>query len=197
MDLKFYNVYKNTCSLLYERGYEKIEIPDFETFKNISRAQLTINTKSRENYKIRLDPINVYFSTDEKMGIKQLSVFIKDIEKCAIKNAIIVVNEITPFVNTEIVNISKTKSINVEIFTESELIMDITKHELVPKHELLTNDEKNKLFSDFKINETQLPKMLTSDPVSRYYGLKDGNVVRITRPSETGGTYITYKLVRG
>lgn len=83
----------------------------------------------------------------------------------------------------------------LETFTLQELQYNITMHFFVPKHKVLSNEEKNELFNRYKIDETKLPQILSTDPVVRYYGADPGTIIEITRRSETCGRVVTYRLV--
>ncbi|UCD03443.1 MAG: DNA-directed RNA polymerase subunit H [Candidatus Aenigmatarchaeota archaeon] len=76
-----------------------------------------------------------------------------------------------------------------------DFIVEIVNHELVPKHEILTEKEKKEVMQKFEVNESQLPKIPVSDPVIEIVGAKPGNVVKITRRSETAEEAVYYRLV--
>lgn len=83
----------------------------------------------------------------------------------------------------------------VEGFIEDELVVDITEHELVPDHQLMTPDEKAYLLKQYGLEERQLPRIQKHDPIARYFGAQKGQVFRIVRKSETAGKYVTYRIV--
>lgn len=83
----------------------------------------------------------------------------------------------------------------VDIFQVNELLVNISKHDLKPKHEVLTAEEKAKLLKLYNVEDSQLPRMLETDPVARYYGLGKGTVLKVTYDSELTGKHVTYRCI--
>lgn len=103
-----------------------------------------------------------------------------------VTSAIIVYREMLTPSATKVIKEMAPKY-QIEPFKEQELLINVTKHYLVPEHEILSPEEKKMLLKRYRLKETQLPMIFSTDPVARYYGMKRGNVVRIIRPSETAG----------
>ncbi|KAG5481369.1 hypothetical protein LSCM4_07080 [Leishmania orientalis] len=87
------------------------------------------------------------------------------------------------------------QDLRFELFEEDELSVNITHHELVPKHTPLSDEELKDALHAHALELHQLPRILSTDPVARYYGLKRGQVVRIERKSMSAGLYVTYRQV--
>ena len=68
-------------------------------------------------------------------------------------------------------------------------------HELVPKHQVVTQEEKVELLKKFGIRLSQLPKILSTDPIIIAIGARPGDVVKITRNSTISNEVTTYRFV--
>ena len=71
----------------------------------------------------------------------------------------------------------------------------VTMHHMVPKHEVMTQDERKELLEMLNVEKEQLPRILETDPVVKEIGSKKGDVLRILRKSDTGGESVYYRLV--
>jgi DNA-directed RNA polymerases I, II, and III subunit RPABC1 len=72
--------------------------------------------------------------------------------------------------------------------------IDVLAHKLVPDVKVLAEGEKTKVLKKFGIDETQLPKILESDPISQSLKAEVGNLIRIQRDDGTG-KYFAYRIV--
>ncbi|KAM9458845.1 DNA-directed RNA polymerases I, II, and III subunit RPABC1 isoform 2-T4 [Salvelinus alpinus] len=132
---------------------------------------------------------------EPKVGIKTIKMYCQRMQEENITRACIVVQMgMTPSAKQSLVDMAPKYIL--EQFLQQELLINITEHELVPEHIVMTKEELSELLLRYKLKESQLPRIQAGDPVARYFGLKRGQVVKIIRPSETAGRYITYRLVQ-
>ena len=72
---------------------------------------------------------------------------------------------------------------------------EIMKHELVPLHMIISEEEVKKLFKKYKIKQDQLPKILVSDPAVISIGANPGQFVKVIRKSRTAREAVAYRFV--
>lgn len=130
---------------------------------------------------------DVFFHNEERVGVKQMRYWCEE----SFANVIIIVSLDGPtsFTRKESDNYDR----QIQFFAFKELCVNITKHVLVPKHELINEEERAKL--PFLKNTDDLPKLYSNDKVSLYYNYKVGDVIRITRTIAYSEPCIFYRLV--
>lgn len=140
-----------------------------------------------------IGPIWCEFLEADNVGIKHLRTFAQYLSSHSFHTGILITSvNITPSALKIIPAVaSETR---IETFNEQDLLVNITHHELVPKHVLLSKEEKAALLQRYRLKDTQLPRIQMTDPVARYMGLRRGQVVKIIRKSETAGRYASYRL---
>lgn len=135
---------------------------------------------------------------EEKIGVKHIKKIYDKMEKERIDDSCMICKyTVTVFGKKAIEEFNTTFSNKyIEYFEYSQMLIDITKHTLVPKHIVLTREEKEKWFVTFSIKkESQLPKLHRTDAMARYYGLRKGDLVKIVRKSDADTEYIMYRIV--
>ena len=75
------------------------------------------------------------------------------------------------------------------------MLKSLSEHHLVPKHELLSKEETEKLLSQFGLDFDKLPRIMQEDPICQEMKANVGDVIRITRNSLVAGETIYYRRV--
>eukprot|EP00697_Spironema_sp_BW2_P005131 gnl/Spiro4/16918_TR9123_c0_g1_i1.p2 gnl/Spiro4/16918_TR9123_c0_g1~~gnl/Spiro4/16918_TR9123_c0_g1_i1.p2 ORF type:complete len:207 (+),score=66.57 gnl/Spiro4/16918_TR9123_c0_g1_i1:80-700(+) len=198
--MRLFRIRKTIVQMLIDRGYLIARDEESMTFADFQQRFCPIETRDKLVLLVqkRDDPTNqlfVFFPDDaSKVGVKPIRRYVDQMKSESVQRAIIVVQQALTSHARKALTFCQP-AMFLEQFQEAELLVNITHHNLVPKHQLLTEEEKQALLQKYKLRETQLPRMQLTDPVARYYGLQRGNVVKIIRPSETAGRYVTYRYV--
>lgn len=83
----------------------------------------------------------------------------------------------------------------VQILWLNHLQFNITHHDLVPSYRIMLEKEKHELLKKLYIeDEKELPFILITDPVARFYGVRVGQVCEIIHNNDTNGKNKFYRL---
>ena len=179
------SIFKTLLEMLSDRHFET---KDIQIQKDIEVRKETFNILVK--HKVTGSTLQIFYFDDGKIGINHLKSIVNNLND--IKHVLIIHEDIiTSFGKQFIISQS---DIHFETFLSKELVNNITKHDLVPRHVCLTNDYKEKFIKDFKIKEKNLPRILKSDPIVRYYGCNVGTLIKIYRYDDSINS-ITYRIV--
>ena len=198
---RMFRVRRTVLEMLRDRGYYISEteedlgltLPQFRATwgQHLSRDQLT--TLKQHSTQLE-DRIYVFYPNDggKALGVKSIKQYAEQMEGDNIHKAILILRKgLTSYGQRAVKQLQRYR---IEYFLENELLVNITHHELVPRHEVLDEKDKKELLNRYKLKEAQLPRIMKTDPIARYYGLELRQVFKITRPSETAGRYVTYRI---
>eukprot|EP01060_Flectonema_neradi_P030136 TRINITY_DN4308_c0_g1_i1.p1 TRINITY_DN4308_c0_g1~~TRINITY_DN4308_c0_g1_i1.p1 ORF type:complete len:254 (+),score=48.43 TRINITY_DN4308_c0_g1_i1:54-764(+) len=222
--VKLYRVRQTCIEMLEDRGYvvtesQKVEsVDDFKNrFFNVTsddqvwakkenlqlyaekdEEELADDTEADKLEKSKNRSIMVFFVSTAKLTGKNIKDYYEmlEAEVRGCSRAIIVSPSLPTAQCKQAIAAANDAGKIFEHFLESELLINVSKHELVPQHIPLSDREKRNLLLALKIDQSQLPRIQHADPLARHFGLTAGNVVKIVRPSDTAGEYATYRLVQ-
>jgi len=207
--MDFENIYKSRSHVL-----KMLRLRGFETksYDNQTKEELNIlfqNHSKKMNSEV--DSLDIYIEGENKILVKYIlsdkcrakivekvveniySDLLSNEDTCIIisKDKITYKGSMEEYVNKVYNNLNRF----IQVFWLKELLFDITEHELVPEYKILDDSGKKAVMDKYFVEEDkQLPYVLVSDPVARFYGVKVGELVEITDYSESNGKNKTYRL---
>ena len=178
---------KTCIAMLKDRGHDFVQACQTmdEITQNIVEARPIVTANGRG----RTDAPHtcVYFHNEDRVGVKALRQWIEN----STADAIIVVSLEGPtaFTKREV----EQNCPQVQFFLFRDLCVNITRHTLVPKHELVSETD---IPVELSASKHELPMLWTTDRVAQYYAYRPGDIVRITRTAGTQEPVHYYRIVR-
>nr|VWO95888.1 Transcriptional repressor TUP1 [Ganoderma boninense] len=149
---RLWKVNRTIHELVKDRGFQVSDDEinmDLATFRShygsqsgtVDRSQLNFFTNHRDNPMLQ---IFIFFTDEKSVGVKTMRKLLGILEEKNIQQGIIVFpGNMTPSARKVIV--AMASQYKLEEFSESDLLVNITHHTLVPRHELLTPEQKKEL----------------------------------------------------
>ena len=195
-------IYKSRTTLLELLREQKYNVSDYENFgvneihamytNKDAPKQLDMICSSNEGT-IKQKKVYVKYHLGKTLRVENIQDYIDDlfhIEKALDNKTDTLIIVIKQEINQTLMNIlnefwDKNK-VFIIIFSMERLLFNILQHQYVPKHTILSEDEKNEVLKKYNIvNVKQLPDISRFDPVAQAIGMRPGDICCIERPSKT------------
>ena len=215
-----YKSRKHLLEMLEDRGYNVDHLKNYtsEEISIIAREHLTNKFNmsdeigpldillEKKNNKSLTEKIYVKYKLENKFkGTTQtkeqiITIFDKYITK---KDTLIIINNNKLLMSVGIkykpeedfVNdLYTTKNYFIQVFGIENFKFNISHHDTVPKHRVLSIEETKNINSINNCNTKQLPTIKRDDPMAKYIGLRLNQVCEITRNNITTGSSILYRI---
>jgi DNA-directed RNA polymerase I, II, and III subunit RPABC1 len=192
-----YKVRQTILEMIEDRGYfvsehDKITFEQFIIKYDNKNIDIYIkNDKNNKNFYIHYHNENKNFSKSDLKNIMQKIISTYSDENI---NIILLLKEKENSAISK--ELKKDMYKNVEIFLKKNMMFNVTRHVYVPKHILLNKEEELELLEKYNTTKSKLPKLSKTDPIAKYYGMKNDQICKIIRKSPEVGEYLYYRLVR-
>jgi DNA-directed RNA polymerase I, II, and III subunit RPABC1 len=191
----FYKIRGNVLEMLSARGHTisqeltNISLDEFGAMSDNDSADIYIKNDNTD--------IFIYFYNKEKsFGKKELKDVVQTTKDSygEYVNILLILNKYNKTaIDKELINIYYS---NVEYMPAQIMTFNITDNYLVPKHILLTPDEKQKVLDQYNTDTLDsFPILKKDDAQAKYYGMKTGDLCKIIRSCPTAGVSIYYRGV--
>jgi len=199
-----FNSWKTSLELANDRGfkvdtnYNKVSIKEFKFMINDKDSGIDI--VCYENNKDPNHMLYIKFILALKIkpsSIKEIYEEINQKISDTKKVDIILILKSKP--NNSILKLEKDKSYtNIQIYWCKQLQFNVTKHELVPVHKKLCEEDSKDVLKRYSLSgKQQLPLLLKDDVISKYYNYKSGDIIEITHTNTSQNReYTFYRCVR-
>jgi DNA-directed RNA polymerase subunit H len=200
------NVYRSRMTLLDildARGY------DVDKYRKFSPAEISLAIEAFPSLSFKVskrdDDAKVCDVRYIKISRQKLDTFFDDIEEENIPNTEVIVMMIEPISDAHHMTSLKqymknqygpTVRLRVSFFSIYMLVVNPLKHILVPKHEIIPQEQHKELLqSMYTTSKSKLPEIkFHIDPIARCIGAVPGDIVKITRYSQSAGETIIYRV---
>jgi len=200
--ISIYNSRKILLEILQERGFNITKYSNFGIteigilLENNQLDMLLENDNTRKKIYVKfyinklIKPQNIYDIVEDLFHIETILEKKDDL-------MIIIKDEPNDTMIENIKDIWVSENIYVSLLNIKRLQFNILKHCLVPKHTLLSLDEKEAFMKKYNImDKTQIPDISFFSPLSLVLGIRPGDVVKIVRSSRTAIQADFYRICK-